>query len=66
MNKSALSIVDEEGMSKVAAMNDFHITVISPSKRHLDEIFSTLRGISLAASANATSSGPSGGHRGHD
>lgn len=49
MNKSALSVVDKEAMNKVAAMNDFHITVISPNQRHLDDIASALEGVVPAA-----------------
>lgn len=57
MNKPALSVVDKERMDKVAAMNDFHITVISPSKRHLDEIVGNLQGATLAANID-TIEGP--------
>lgn len=53
MNKPVLSIVDKEGMDKVAAMHDFHITVISPKKRHLDEIVGILQGVALAANIDA-------------
>ncbi|MFC3108608.1 CpaE family protein [Undibacterium arcticum] len=34
-------------------MNDFHITVISPSKKHLDAIVDAVHGVSFAASINA-------------
>ncbi len=57
MNKPVLSVVDKEGMDKVAAMHDFHITVISPSKRHLDEIVGNLQGVILAANID-TIEGP--------
>lgn len=57
MNKPMLSVVDKEAINKVAAMNDFHITVISPSKRHLDEIVSNLQGTALAANID-TIEGP--------
>lgn len=40
-------------MDKVAAMHDFRITVISASKRHLDEIVGNLQGITLAANIDA-------------
>lgn len=49
MNKPTLSVVDKERMNKVAAMHDFHITVISPSKPHLDDIVSNLHGTAPAA-----------------
>lgn len=49
MNRPELSIVDKARMTKVAAMNDFHITVISSNTRHLDDIVSTLQGMLLAA-----------------
>ncbi|WP_035625318.1 AAA family ATPase [Herminiimonas sp. CN] len=38
-------------------MHDFHITVISPSKRHLDEIVGNLQGVILAANID-TIEGP--------
>lgn len=43
MKKPVLSVVDKEALNKVAAMNDFHITVISPNQRHLDDIASALK-----------------------
>ena len=55
--KTVIAIVDKEGMDKVVAMNDFHITVISSSKRHLDEIVGNLQGITLAANID-TIEGP--------
>lgn len=57
MNKPALSIVDTERLNKVAAMHDFHITVISPNKRHLDDIVGSLQGVALAANID-TIEGP--------
>lgn len=53
MNKPVLSIVDKERMDKVVAMHDFHVTVISSSKRHLDEIVGTLQSVTLAANIDA-------------
>ena len=57
MNKPALAVVDKEALNKVAAMNDFHITVISPNKWHLDEIVNTLQAMTLAANID-TIEGP--------
>ncbi len=53
MNKPVLTVVDKAGLDRVAAMQDFHIAVISSNKHHLDEIVGNLQGVALAANIDA-------------